>query len=85
MVVAGLAIVTAQASGSTAPASTVALVKVQGIVDPALTDDVKGTVRRAEQEGATVVLQLDSRGAYGDQAADLAAFQIGRASCRERV
>ena len=51
---------------------TVDIVKVHGIVDPALAGYVRGTIHDAERDGSTVILQLDSLGAYGDQAASLA-------------
>ena len=50
------------------------VVKVKGLVDPALDDFVRGAVRSAERAGATVVLQIDSLGGYGDRAARLGAF-----------
>lgn len=59
---------------------TVAVVKVKGPVDPALASYVRGTVEDAEREGALVVLQLDSRGSYGDEA-----FRLGEAVRRARV
>jgi membrane-bound serine protease (ClpP class) len=51
---------------------TVDIVKVHGIVDPALAGYVRGTIQDAERDGSTVILQLDSLGSYGDQAAVLA-------------
>jgi membrane-bound serine protease (ClpP class) len=47
---------------------SVDVVKVQGVIDPALSSFVQGSIESAEREGATVVLQIDSRGALGDHA-----------------
>jgi len=52
--------------------ATVDVVKVHGVIDPAQASYVRGSIESAEQAGATVVLQLDSKGAYGDQAERLA-------------
>ena len=51
--------------GSAPP--SVDVVKVQGVVDPALSAYVRGTIESAEEAGATVVLQIDSRGSFGDR------------------
>ncbi|HXF57906.1 MAG TPA: NfeD family protein [Actinomycetota bacterium] len=59
---------------------TVAVVKVKGLIDPALASYVRGTVEDAEREGALVVLQLDSRGAYGAEA-----LRLGEAVRQARV
>jgi membrane-bound serine protease (ClpP class) len=56
------------------PSNGIDLVKVQGVVDPALYDYVVGTVRAADRPGGAVILQIDSRGTYGDRAERLAAF-----------
>jgi membrane-bound serine protease (ClpP class) len=64
------------ASAASAAAS-VDLVKVQGILDPALAGYVRGSIVRAEQEGSVVILQIDSGGSYGTQAQDLARFVRG--------
>jgi membrane-bound serine protease (ClpP class) len=53
------------------------VVKVQGVIDPALADYVRGTVRADQEAGATVVLQIDSRGSYGDEAQRLGEFLRG--------
>jgi membrane-bound serine protease (ClpP class) len=53
---------------------SVDLVKVQGAIDPALAGYVRGTIERAERAGSTVVLQIDSRGSFGDQAESLGRF-----------
>jgi membrane-bound serine protease (ClpP class) len=58
----------------------VAVVKVHGLVDPALASYVRATVEGAEREGALVVLQVDSRGAYGDEA-----LRLGEAIREARV
>lgn len=57
-----------------------AVVKVKGLVDRALASYVRGTVEDADREGALVVLQLDSRGAYGEEA-----LRLGEAIRRARV
>jgi membrane-bound serine protease (ClpP class) len=57
--------------------SVIDVVKVKGLVDPALDDFVRGAVRSAEQAGTTVVLQIDSLGGYGDRAARLGEFIHG--------
>jgi membrane-bound serine protease (ClpP class) len=71
----------AAAPGARAASSgrIVEIVKVQGVVDPALSSYVRGTVARAERSGSTVVLQIDSRGSYGDEAVSLGRF-LRRAS-----
>jgi membrane-bound serine protease (ClpP class) len=53
------------------------VVKVQGVVDPALAGYVRGTIASAEQTGSTVILQIDSGGSYGDQARELGRFVRG--------
>ena len=63
--------VAARAQGGT---PVVDLVKVQGVIDPALAGYVRGTIESAERAGAVVVLQIDSRGSYGDQAESLGRF-----------
>jgi membrane-bound serine protease (ClpP class) len=50
------------------------VVKVKGLVDPALDDFVRGAVGSAERDGTIVVLQIDSLGGYGDRAARLGEF-----------
>ena len=57
-----------------APGASVDLVKVQGVVDPALASYVRGSIRSAERAGATVILQIDSRGSYDGQAEELGRF-----------
>jgi membrane-bound serine protease (ClpP class) len=55
----------AGATSVSAPTPSVALVKVQGVIDPAQVAYVEGAIRDAEAKGSTVILQIDSRGAYG--------------------
>jgi membrane-bound serine protease (ClpP class) len=71
-----VALVPATARGQSR-APSVDLVKVQGVIDPALAGYVRGTIERAEDAGATVVLQIDSRGSYGGQAGALGRFIRG--------
>ena len=47
------------------------MVKVGGIVDQAEAAYVRGTIEAAETNRSTVILQIDSLGAYGDQAVRL--------------
>ncbi len=60
-----------------AEVATVDIVKVTGMIDPSEAAYIRGTIQATEAEGAsdaTVVLQIDSLGAYGDQAVRLGAF-----------
>jgi membrane-bound serine protease (ClpP class) len=50
------------------------VVKVEGLIDPALDDFVRSAVEGAEGAGTIVVLQIDSRGGYGDRGERLGAF-----------
>lgn len=50
------------------------VVKVQGVIDPSLASYVRGSIRAAERSGATVVLQIDSRGSYDVHAQELGMF-----------
>ena len=61
----------AHAQGGTA---VVDVVKVEGAIDPALDDFVRGTIERAERDGSVVVLQIDSPGSYGDRGQRLGDF-----------
>jgi membrane-bound serine protease (ClpP class) len=66
-----------QAGAWSAPGPTtpgVDVLKVQGVIDPALASYVRGSIDKARRTGATVILQLDSQGTYGDQALELARF-----------
>lgn len=65
-----------RAEADTAGAS-VDIVKVQGVIDPALSGYVRGAVEQAERAGSTVILQIDSGGTYGGQATSLARFVRG--------
>ncbi|MFN2590923.1 MAG: nodulation protein NfeD, partial [Actinomycetota bacterium] len=72
-----LAIVLGDASGASAQPATppgVDVVKVHGVIDDAMAGFVRSAVERARGTGATVVLQLDSRGSFGDEAIELARF-----------
>src|SRR4029450_5284880 len=60
------------ASGS--PEAGVDVVKVQGVIDPSLASYIRGSIRAAERSGATVVLQIDSRGSYDGYAQELGIF-----------
>ncbi|TMK85929.1 MAG: nodulation protein NfeD [Actinobacteria bacterium] len=52
-----------------APAEpAVDVVDVKGLVDPSLAGFVEDAMRSAERTGATVLLQIDSLGGYGDEA-----------------
>lgn len=59
-------------TGAATPA--VAVVKVQGPIDPALAAFVHDAIEDAERDGAVVVLQMDSRGSYGNRGLELAQF-----------
>ncbi len=71
---ASLLVVPLLAAGAGAAPSvpSVDIVKVQGIIDPAVTSYVRGSVEAAERSGSAVILQIDSQGSYGDRALDLA-------------
>ena len=66
--------VLAIAAPSSAATPSVDVVKVQGAIDPSLSSFVLGSIEAAERDGATVVLQIDSRGSIGRRAEELAAF-----------
>ncbi len=55
------------------PALSVDLIKVQGLIDPALAGYVRGVIESSERLGATVILQIDSLGSFGNQE-----FELGR-------
>ena len=61
-------------SHAASSAPQVDVIKVQGVIDPALSSFVRGAIESADRDGATVVLQVDSRGTFGDQAERLAGF-----------
>jgi membrane-bound serine protease (ClpP class) len=50
------------------------VVKVQGVIDRSLAGFVRSAIQDARSSGSVVVLQLDSRGSYGDEALQLARF-----------
>jgi membrane-bound serine protease (ClpP class) len=62
----------AAAAGASGP--SVDVVKVGGILDPAESAYIRGTIEGAEVAGSTVILQIDSLGSFGRQAQDLAAL-----------
>lgn len=66
------------AGGSGAAAATrgpsVDIVEVQGVIDAAEAGYVRDTILTSERLGATVILQIDSGGAYGSQAVALGRF-----------
>ena len=47
------------------------MVNVKGVIDPAESDYIRQTLDDAEAARATVILQVDSRGSFGDEAAML--------------
>lgn len=71
---AALVILPARAGAGSTTSTVVDVVKVEGPVDPALDDFVRGTIEAAERDGNVVVLQMDSRGGYGQRAEALGAF-----------
>ena len=68
------ALLSASGAGAAAGGSQIDVVKVEGVIDPALSAYVRGAVESAARDSSIVVLQLDSRGSYGDEAMKLAAF-----------
>src|SRR5439155_7634489 len=74
LVLAALVMLPVPASRAQSLATVVDVVKVEGLVDPALDDFVRGAVEGAERTGAVVVLQVDSRGGYGERGARLGRF-----------
>lgn len=50
------------------------IIKVKGLIDPSLSDFVRGAIESAERQKAIVVLQIDSLGGYGDHAERLGQF-----------
>jgi membrane-bound serine protease (ClpP class) len=54
--------------------SHVLVVKVHGVIDKALSSFVRSAIEDAAASGKIVVLQVDSRGSYGDEALHLAGF-----------
>ena len=45
--------------------------QVQGVIDPPVASYVRGSIERSESLGATVILQIDSKGGFGDEAVRL--------------
>jgi membrane-bound serine protease (ClpP class) len=56
------------------------VVEVEGVIDSILADYVRTSVEAAEEQGAAVVLQIDSRGSFGDEG-----LRLGRFLRRSRV
>jgi membrane-bound serine protease (ClpP class) len=52
----------------TASGASVDVIQVQGVIDPAVAAYVRGSIERSASLGATVVLQIDSTGTFGDEA-----------------
>jgi membrane-bound serine protease (ClpP class) len=71
------AVVSASPAAADAAGASVDIVKVQGVIDPALAGYVRGAVEQAERAGSTVILQIDSGGSYGAQATALARLVRG--------
>jgi membrane-bound serine protease (ClpP class) len=61
-------------AGAASRVPSVDVVKVQGLLDPSLAAYVRGTIEQSERLGATVVLQIDSAGAFGDEGPRLGRF-----------
>jgi membrane-bound serine protease (ClpP class) len=47
------------------------VVEVHGVIDPSLSAYVREQIASAERDGSVLVLQIDSRGSYGDRAVEL--------------
>jgi membrane-bound serine protease (ClpP class) len=62
------------AEAAPAPGPSVDIVKVGGILDPAESAYIRGSIEAAAGAQSTVILQIDSLGSFGRQAQDLAAF-----------
>jgi len=52
-------------------AASVDVIQVQGVIDPPVASYVRGSIERSESLGATVILQIDSKGGFGDEAVRL--------------
>ena len=50
---------------------------MEGVIDPAEADFIRGAIEEAEGNDAAVILQIDSRGSFGDEAVSLADFIRG--------
>lgn len=79
MAVAGLLTLSmTQAAELTQSRPIVDVIKMKGLIDPALSDFVRGAITSAERQGAAVVvLQIDSLGGYGEHAERLGEFVRG--------
>lgn len=67
-----------EAAAATQSRPIVDVIKVKGLIDPALSDFVRGAITSAERQGAAiVVLQIDSLGGYGEHAERLGEFVRG--------
>jgi membrane-bound serine protease (ClpP class) len=58
----------ARAQGRTAQ---IDVVEVQGVIDPSLSTYVREQISSAERDGSVLVLQIDSRGSYGERGVEL--------------
>ena len=76
-IVTALVILLGGAARAQEATTVVDVVKVKGLVDPALDDFVRGAVEGAQRIGAVVVLQIDSLGGYGERAVRLGRFIHG--------
>jgi membrane-bound serine protease (ClpP class) len=67
-----------EATAATQSRPIVDVIKVKGLIDPALSDFVRGAITSAQRQGAAiVVLQIDSLGGYGEHAERLGEFVRG--------
>lgn len=69
----GIVVLAARSGSAGAQARTaeIDVVEVQGVIDPALSAYVRDEIASVERVGSVLVLQIDSRGAYGDRAVEL--------------
>ena len=78
LLIAAVIIVSALGSGPSTAATPVPgavdVLKVEGVIDGAVEGFVRAAVDKARRSHATLVLQVDSRGTYGDHARSLARF-----------
>jgi membrane-bound ClpP family serine protease len=74
LAVAALVMMPFPATVAQQPTTVVDVVKMEGLIDPALDDFVRGAIGGAERAGTVVVLQIDSRGGYGERGARLGEF-----------
>jgi len=73
-VIALVALWPARAWTAARPTPVVDVIKVQGVIDPAMAGFVRDSVEQAERDHASVILQIDSRGDFGRQAESLGRF-----------